>query len=94
MASGPLYVEREPGIAVVTIDAPPLHLVDGPLLGSLLALLPELEADADLRAVVFRSADPDFFLMHGDVEALTASGQTRDGERDDFAGVIDRTLGP
>jgi enoyl-CoA hydratase/carnithine racemase len=36
-------------------------------------LLPELDADADLRAVVFRSADPDFFLMHGDVEALTAS---------------------
>ena len=25
---------------------------------------------------------------------LAAGGQTRDGERDDFAGVIDRTLGP
>jgi enoyl-CoA hydratase/carnithine racemase len=73
VADGPLQLEREPGIAVVTIDAPPLHLVDGPFLGALLQLLPELEADPDLRVVVFRSADPDFFLMHGDVEAILAS---------------------
>jgi enoyl-CoA hydratase/carnithine racemase len=68
-----LEVEREPGIAVITIDSPPLNLVDGAFFGSLLALLPELEADGDLRAVVFRSADPDFLLMHGDVEAILAS---------------------
>jgi enoyl-CoA hydratase/carnithine racemase len=73
MAAGVLEVEREPGIALVTIDSPPLHLVDGPFLGALLELLPELEADDDLRVAVFRSADPDFFLMHGDVEALLAS---------------------
>ena len=77
MTTGPLLVEREPGLAVVTIDAPPLNLVDGPFLGALLTLLPELEADDDLRAVVFRSADPDFFLMHGDVEAILASRPTR-----------------
>ena len=73
VAGGPLHVEREPGIAVVTIDAPPLQLVDGPLLRGALRLLPELEADDDLRVCVFRSADPDFFLMHADVEALIAS---------------------
>jgi enoyl-CoA hydratase/carnithine racemase len=73
MAAGVLEVEREPGIALVTIDSPPLHLVDGPFLGALLEVLPELEADDDLRVAVFRSADPDFFLMHGDVEALLAS---------------------
>jgi len=76
MAAGVLQVEREPGIAVVTIDSPPLHLVDGPFLGALLQLLPELEADGELRVVVFRSADPDFFLMHGDVEALVAIAPT------------------
>jgi enoyl-CoA hydratase/carnithine racemase len=79
VATGPLNVEREPGIAVVTIDSPPFNLVDGPLLGALLALLPELEADGDLRVVVFRSADPDFFLMHGDVEAILASRPTPGG---------------
>jgi enoyl-CoA hydratase/carnithine racemase len=73
MAAGPVAVQREPGIAVVTIDSPPLNLVDGPFIGALLQLLPDLEADDDLRVVVFRSADPDFFLMHADVEALVAS---------------------
>jgi enoyl-CoA hydratase/carnithine racemase len=77
VATGPLHVAREPGIAVVTIDSPPLNLVDGPFLGALLQLLPELEADADLRVVMFRSADPDFFLMHGDAEAILASRPTR-----------------
>jgi enoyl-CoA hydratase/carnithine racemase len=76
VATGPLHVAREPGIAVVTIDSPPLNLVDGPFLGGLLTLLPELEADADLRVVVFRSADPDFFLMHGDVEVILANRPT------------------
>ena len=73
MPSGPLQVEREPGIAVVTIDAPPLQLLDVSIFAALFELLPELEADDDLRAVVFRSADPDFFLMHADVEALVQS---------------------
>jgi len=71
--STPLDVEREPGIAVVTIDAPPLQLVDTAFIVALLELLPVLEADDDLRVVVFRSADPDFFLMHADVELLLAS---------------------
>jgi enoyl-CoA hydratase/carnithine racemase len=77
VATGALHIAREPGIALVTIDSPPLNLVDGPFLGALLQLLPELEADPDLRVVVFRSADPDFFLMHGDVEAILASRPTR-----------------
>jgi enoyl-CoA hydratase/carnithine racemase len=73
VADGPLQVEREAGIAVVTIDSPPLNLVDGPFLGALVQLLPQLEADDELRVAVFRSADPDFFLMHGDVEVILAS---------------------
>ena len=73
MSSGPLQVEREPGIAVVTIDAPPLQLLDVSFFGALFGLLEALEADDDLRACVFRSADPDFFLMHADVEALVES---------------------
>ena len=73
MTSGPLRVEREPAIAVVTIDAPPLQLVDAAFLGALLELLAELEADDGCRVCVFRSADPDFFLMHADVELLAAS---------------------
>lgn len=71
---GPLVVQREPGLALVTIDHPPTNLVDGAFIGGLVQLLDALDATATspdpIRAVVFRSADPDFFLMHGDVEQI------------------------
>jgi len=73
MSPGLLQIEREPGIAVVTIDAPPLQLVDIDFFGALFGLLDRLEADEELCVCVFRSADPDFFLMHADVEALLTS---------------------
>lgn len=72
MDQGTLRTVQDGGVVTVTIDAPPTNLVGGPFVGALLALLPALEADESVRVVVFRSADPDFFLMHGDVEALVA----------------------
>jgi enoyl-CoA hydratase/carnithine racemase len=67
---GPLLVATEPGLAVVTVDNPPSNLVDGVFVMGLLALLDALDERPGIRVVVFRSADPDFFLMHGDVTAL------------------------
>jgi enoyl-CoA hydratase/carnithine racemase len=69
---GPLRSEVEGGVAVVTIDHPPTNLVDGPFIVGLLGLLGDVEADEAVKVLVFRSADPDFFLMHGDVELLVA----------------------
>jgi enoyl-CoA hydratase/carnithine racemase len=60
------------GVAEVVIDHPPTNLVDGAFIGALAALLDELEGDDAVRAVVFSSADPDFFLMHGDVYGILA----------------------
>lgn len=60
----------EPGVVVVTIDNPPLQLVDGPFFMALLSLLDRLEDDPAVRVVVWESADPDFFLMHGDVAMM------------------------
>jgi len=62
--------EVHDGVAVATIDHPPSNLVDGPFFMSLLDLLASVESDDAVRVLVFRSADPDFFLMHGDVEML------------------------
>src|SRR4051794_31742781 len=60
------------GVASVTIDNPPTNLVNAAFGQSLGALLDEAEADEDVRVLVFGSADPDFFLMHGDVEGILA----------------------
>jgi len=73
VGEGPLHTEIADGIAVVTIDHPPTNLVDGELIAALLELLPTLES-GEVRAAVFRSADPDFFLMHGDVQLLVGAG--------------------
>ena len=58
------------GVAVATIDAPPMNVMTIPLYFQLAQLTTELEADDDVRVVVFRSADPDFFIAHFDVSAI------------------------
>lgn len=67
-----LRTEVGAGVATLTIDHPPTNLVDGALIGALARLWPELEADPGVRVALVRSADPDFFCMHGDVEAILA----------------------
>jgi len=66
----PLRVTRSGGVVTVTIDIPPHNIVGADFVVGLFSTLPTLEADDSVAVVVFRSADPDFFLMHGDVEAL------------------------
>ena len=58
-------------VAQVVLDLPPVNIVGADLIVGLFPLLDELEA-SDVSVAVFRSADPDFFLMHGDVEMLAA----------------------
>lgn len=70
--SGPLRTRRDGGVLTVTIDIPPHNIVGAEFIVGLLEVLGDLQADPDTRVVVFRSADPDFFLMHGDVENLLA----------------------
>ncbi len=72
MDFGPLRAERSAGIAEVVIDHPPTNLVDGAFIAGLAALLDALEHDDAARVVLFSSADPDFFLMHGDVQGILA----------------------
>lgn len=73
-----LDVARDGAVVTVTIDLPPHNIVGADLVVGLFGLLPELEADDSVAVVVFRSADPDFFLMHGDVEAILASTPSGD----------------
>lgn len=68
----PIHLRREAGIAWITFDAPPMNLLGGTLIGALIGLVDELERDATTRVAVLRSADPDFWVAHGDVVSITA----------------------
>jgi enoyl-CoA hydratase/carnithine racemase len=70
MIDQPLRVTKNSGVANVRIDHPPTNLVDGTFIVALVGLLDDLEADGSTRVVIFSSADPDFFLMHGDVHGI------------------------
>lgn len=65
-----LQVAVDGRLAVVTINNPPINIITLPLYAELSALTEELKADPDLAVVVFKSADPDFFIAHFDVEAI------------------------
>jgi enoyl-CoA hydratase/carnithine racemase len=65
-----LRVRRDRGVAFVTIDHPPVNLFDLALMQEMSRVGRELEADRDVRAVVFRSADPEFFIAHADVHLI------------------------
>lgn len=67
---GVLELRVERGVGWVTIDHPPLNLVDAGFVTALRDLLDRTEHDDAVRVLVFRSADPAFFLMHGDVVGI------------------------
>lgn len=52
--SGPVQLERDGGLAVLTFDAPPLNLFDQPMITALDAALAELESDLP-RALLLRA---------------------------------------
>ena len=53
-----LHVELEARIAWITVDAPPINVITGPVYGELSALSKELEADPNLSVVVLKNGSP------------------------------------
>jgi enoyl-CoA hydratase/carnithine racemase len=58
------------GVATVTIDNGPINLFDLGLYLAMSTLSHELAADPDVRVVVLRSANPEFFIAHFDVTLI------------------------
>lgn len=67
-----LRVRRDGGVVWVTIDHPPINLLDLTLIQDLARLGRALETDAESRVVVLQSANPEFFIAHADVSLLLA----------------------
>lgn len=60
-----LLVDRPtPDYWRVTLDNPPINVIDDGMYDALYDLVGEIEADAALKVVTFESANPDFFIAH------------------------------
>ena len=66
-----LQITSSDGVATVTLDHPPLNLMDGVLLPSLRGFVNRVRREESIRVIVFESADPQFFSAHGDMGYLT-----------------------
>ncbi len=51
----------------VTFDNPPLNLLDPDTIDELEELMATIEADEELKVILFESANPDYFIAHYDV---------------------------
>jgi enoyl-CoA hydratase/carnithine racemase len=89
-----LRVRVAEGIAWVTIDHPPLNLLDAALLDDLDRLSLALVDDEQARVVVFDSADTEFFIAHADVRGTIGRGDAHAEPRERlsrFAGMTSAT---
>lgn len=68
-----LRVGVEDGVATVVLDHPPMNLFDFTLVPQIGRVGEELARDQDVRVVVVRSANPDFFAAHFDVTVIQQS---------------------
>jgi len=65
-----LNVNREGAVLFVKIAAPPMNLLGPELVRDLVSLIQQAEADDGIRVLVFKSADPDFFISPVDVTRI------------------------
>lgn len=65
-----LKLQKEGGVVSVTIDSPPINLMDRSMIRDLRGLVDALDADKDCRVAVFFSANPDFFVSHFDLKIV------------------------
>ncbi|MHA2202559.1 MAG: enoyl-CoA hydratase/isomerase family protein [Candidatus Hodarchaeales archaeon] len=77
-----LRIRVDKGVAFVTIDNPPINLMDMPLLAEMGRFAAQVFTDDDVRVIVYESADPEFFIAHYDVSLLTAIPKEKPPQKD------------
>jgi enoyl-CoA hydratase/carnithine racemase len=66
-----LVIRQEAGVLSAEISAPPMNLLGPELVRDLVSLIQFAEADDAVRVIVFKSADPDYFISHVDLTRVT-----------------------
>ncbi len=62
-----IRITIEGAVAWITIDNAPLNILDTRLMSDINDFAGKAAQDASMRVIVFQSADPDFFIVHGDM---------------------------
>jgi len=62
-----LKIYMEGSVLFIEIDAPPMNLLGPELVRDLVSLIQLAEKDHSVQVLVFKSADPDYFISHVDV---------------------------
>src|SRR6195256_6144680 len=65
-----LTIRQEGGVLFAEIAVPPMNLLGPELVRDLVSLIQRAEADSAVRVIVFKSADPDYFISHVDVKRI------------------------
>ncbi len=65
-----LKVLKESAVLFVDIAAPPMNLLGPEMVRDLVSLIQRAEADNSIKVLVFKSADPDYFIAHVDVTKI------------------------
>lgn len=65
-----LHISSANGVATITIDNPPVNVLDVPLMSEIRRFLLSVRDDQNTRVLVFQSADPEFFIAHVDMTLI------------------------
>ena len=66
-----LKVRDEGAVLFVEIAEPPMNLLTPGLVRDLVALIQQAESDDAVQVLVFKSADPDYFIAHVDITRIS-----------------------
>jgi enoyl-CoA hydratase/carnithine racemase len=69
-----ISTHKEGGVLFAEIASPPMNLLGPELVRDLVSLIQQAEADDSVHVLVFKSADPDYFISHVDVTRIAEYG--------------------
>ena len=67
---GRLSISHDAGVSTITINNPPVNVLDVSLMSELSRFLVSVRDDPNTRVLVFQSANPDFFIAHVDMTLI------------------------
>ena len=70
-----ITANKKGGVLFAEIAAPPMNLMGPELVRDLVSLIQQTEADDSIHVLVFKSADPDYFISHVDVTRIAEYGE-------------------